>query len=524
MKKWISILLTAVLMLTLTACHGAQEQKVFEIPESFDTSRNFEISFWAKNDTNMTQVEIYKKAIADFETLYPNITVNLRLYTDYGKIYNDVITNIATDTTPNVCITYPDHIATYLTGADTVVPLDDLFAHSKYGLGGSEVLFDGPTQKEIVPKFLEECQFNGHYYAVPYMRSTECCYVNKTFVEKLGYTLPETLTWDYIWEVSEAATAQDAEGYYLVNGQKVLIPFIYKSTDNMMIQMLKQRSAGYSTELGDIQLFNNTTEEILQTIANHAKSGAFNTFKQVGYPANFLNAGQCIFAIDSTAGATWMGSNAPLVDIAEEKLVQFETVVMPIPQYDSEKPAMISQGPSMCVFNKEDPQEVLASWLFTQYMLTNEVQIAYSQTEGYAPVTTKAQDSAQYQDYLSRRGEDNQLYYDVKIDATRLLLDNTENTFVTPVFNGSASLRNAAGQLIEDINKSVRRKQEINDTYIAALYEEVTALYRLDQIAGTDGKVSFGPLPGTSRALLWGLAICWMLMGIYILGSRRKKK
>ena len=86
MKKFISIMFIAVLLLTLTACHGSQEQKVFEIPAFFDTSRNFEISFCAKNDTNLTQVEIYKKAIADFEALYPNITVNLRLYTDYGKI------------------------------------------------------------------------------------------------------------------------------------------------------------------------------------------------------------------------------------------------------------------------------------------------------------------------------------------------------------------------------------------------------------------------------------------------------
>lgn len=48
--------------------------------------------------------------------------MNLKLYTDYGKIYNDVITNLATGTTPDVCITYPDHIATYLTGENTVVP------------------------------------------------------------------------------------------------------------------------------------------------------------------------------------------------------------------------------------------------------------------------------------------------------------------------------------------------------------------------------------------------------------------
>ena len=521
MKKLLCIILTLCLLL-LSGCHGElvkpeQEEEStpvssFKIPETFDTSKNYEISFWAKNDTNMTQVGIYKKAIEDFQQIYPNIKVNLRLYTDYGKIYNDVITNIPTNTTPNVCITYPDHIATYLTGEDTVVPLDGLLTDPVYGLGGSGVAFDAPTAEQVIPKFLEECAFDGHYYAVPYMRSTEACYVNKTYVEKLGYTLPEVLTWDFIWEVSDAAAKKDAEGNYLVNGQKVMIPFLYKSTDNMMIQMLKQRNAGYSADTGEIFLNNDTTMEILKTVAEHTATGAFSTFKINGYPANFLNAGQCIFAVDSTAGATWMGSNAPLVDIAEEKLVQFETVVMPIPQFDTQNPQMISQGPSMCLFNKEDPQEVLASWLFTQFMLTNDVQIAYAQTEGYAPVTSKAQKSDVYLDYLSRRGEDNDLYYDIKIDATRLLLDNTDKTFVTPVFNGSASLRNAAGQLIENVTKTVRRGKELN---YSAIYEEVSALYRLDQIQPDKAETNteFGPMPLKSIALLAVLGCCWIVLG-----------
>ena len=131
------------------------------------------------------------------------------------------------------------------------------------------------------------------------------------------------------------------------------------------------------------------------------ETGAFSTFKISSYPANFLNAGQCIFAIDSTAGSTWMGANAPLSDISPDAFVDFETVVMPIPQFDPENPQMISQGPSICIFNKEDPQEVLASWLFTQFLLTNEVQIPYAQTEGYVPVTSKAQQDPTYQDYLS---------------------------------------------------------------------------------------------------------------------------
>ncbi len=524
MKRLLSVLLVVVVLLTLSSCHGSKEKKMFTMPDTFDENGKYEISFWAKNDTNINQVNIYKDAIAAFEELYPNIKVNLRLYTDYSKIYNDVITNISTNTTPNVCITYPDHIATYLTGEDTVVPLDDLMADSEYGLGGSKLKFDSPKQDEIIGKFLSECEFNGHYYAVPYMRSTEACYVNKTYVEKLGFTLPETLTWDFVFEVSEAATAKNKDGTFKVNGQKVLIPFIYKSTDNMMIQMLKQKDAGYSTSSAQIEMFNDTTREILNEIASHVETGAFDTFKHAGYPANFLNAGQCIFAVDSTAGATWMGSDAPLVDIAEEKLVDFETEVMAVPQYYPDDPVMISQGPSMCVFNKENPQQVLASWLFCQFMLTNEVQIAYSQTEGYSPVTRKAQESSEYVDYLNREGEDGEFYYDIKLKATKLLLNNTENTFVTPVFNGSASLRNAAGQLIENVNKSVRREQKVDDKYIDELFAEVTSLYRLDQVSTNGGKISFDTLPMVSLVLISCIVLCWIAMGAYVIKEKKRRR
>lgn len=512
---------------SLASCHGAKGLDAFVIPEEFDSSENYEITFWAKNDTNKVQSAIYMKAISDFEALYPNIKVNIRLYTDYSRIYNDVITNIATNTTPNVCITYPDNIATYMTGTNVVVPLDDLFVDEKFGFGGSEIRFDSPAKDEIIPEFLDECAFFGSYYAIPFMRSTEACYVNKTYVEKLGFKLPETLTWDFVFEVADAATEKDAEGNYIVNGQKVMIPFIYKSTDNMMIQMLAQKGTGYSTPEGDILIFNNETESILFDLADHVKKGSFSTFKISSYPANFLNAGQCIFAIDSTAGATWMGSKAPLLDISEDKLVEFETAVMTVPQYDPENPKMISQGPSVCIFNKENDQEVLASWMFAQYLLTNDVQIAYAETEGYVPVTSKARDTAEYIDYLSKEGADGEEHYEIKLKATKLLLENTENTFVTPVFNGSASLRDAAGQLIENVTKSVRRKEVIDKNYMIKLFSDTTSLYRLNQLSAGGGngeKSELGALPVEAVIMIVTLIVVWIGIGAYVLIERIKAK
>jgi len=505
--------------LCLVSCHSKSYSSEFVIPESFDESRTYEITFWAKNDSNTVQRQIYLDAIAEFEKIYPNIKVKYKPYGDYGAIYRDVITNISTGTTPNVCIAYPDHIATYMTGDNIVAPLDGLVNNEKYGLGGSEIKFDSVAKDEIVERFFDEGKIGGVQYALPFMRSSEACYVNRDLVEKLGYTVPDVLTWDFVWEVSEAAMAKNADGTYKINGQTTMIPIIYKSTDNMMISMLKQKGGKYSAENGKIEIFNDTTRQILLEVAQHAESRAFSTFKISSYPGNYFNAEQCIFAIDSTAGATWIGSDAPNIDIDESEMRRFETVVRPIPQYDPENPQMISQGPSVCIFNKEDEQEVLASWIFTQYLLTNDVQIAYAETEGYVPVTERAGQSQEYLDYMSRAGEDTDLYYKVKIDAARIVLDNVEGTFVTPVFNGSADLRDAAGQLIEEVAKEARRTdREIDNEFIDDLYYRISTLYHLRQTGE-------GPLPVGSVVLLVSIAVIWAgILTYLIIGCVKKKK
>ena len=50
MKKIIAVFV--LLALVLSGCHGKVERVAFQVPEEFDTSRNYEITFWAKNDTN----------------------------------------------------------------------------------------------------------------------------------------------------------------------------------------------------------------------------------------------------------------------------------------------------------------------------------------------------------------------------------------------------------------------------------------------------------------------------------------
>ena len=67
MRKAVALILALLCVLSLAGCHGSRGLPAFVIPEEFDTTREYEITFWAKNDTNITQVGIYEQAIADFE-------------------------------------------------------------------------------------------------------------------------------------------------------------------------------------------------------------------------------------------------------------------------------------------------------------------------------------------------------------------------------------------------------------------------------------------------------------------------
>ncbi len=468
MKKKICLMINIFIVILLSSCHGTLiplKEKVelidFEVPQEFDTTKEYNVTFWAKNDTNKYQQEIYLKAKEDFENIYPNIHIDIVQYNDYTKIYSDVITNISTNTTPNISIAYPDHVATYMEGKGVIVPLDNLINDINYGLGGKKIKFNSVKKEDINSIYLDECIIQNKYTTLPFMRSSEALYVNKTYLINNGFEIPEVFTWEYIWEVSK----------YAKNKNPNMIPLIYKSTDNMFISLCKQNKYEFTDDFGQVYFLSDNVSNMLLDLVGPINEGLFDTFKRISYPANFFNKEECIFAIDSTAGSTWMGSKAPLLDIPETEVKQFETIVTTVPQISNDNISMISQGPSICLFYKDDPNEVLASWLFMQYLLTDDVQFSYSKTEGYLPVTNRVVNSKAFNDYLADENE-----YDIKRYATKLIIDNMDYMFVTSVFNGSSLCRSAAGYLIEAIfNSKYQTKKGIKE-----LFKVVNNRYKLN--------------------------------------------
>ena len=53
-----AVLASILAALALAGCHGSKGLDPFEMPASFDSASEYEITFWAKNDTNKTQTAI----------------------------------------------------------------------------------------------------------------------------------------------------------------------------------------------------------------------------------------------------------------------------------------------------------------------------------------------------------------------------------------------------------------------------------------------------------------------------------
>ena len=145
-------------------------------------------------------------------------------------------------------------------------------------------------------------------------------------------------------------------------------------------------------------------------------------------------------SIGSSAGAT---HQRPAAD--ENGNYPFEVGIATIPQLDNTNRKVISQGPSLCIFNKTNPQEVIASWLFVKYLTTNvEFQAAFSMASGYVPVLKSVAQNEIYAESL--KNADGGKY--ISALASKVCLEQADAYYTSPAFNGSSVARDQVGALL----------------------------------------------------------------------------
>ena len=458
MKRILALLMLVAMLLSFAAC-GSKKGSVgginFEVPEVGYDGSEVTITFYHTMGQNLRDVlEMY---IPEFNKLYPNIHIEHSQVGSYDDVREQIATQIPTGQQPNIAYCYPDHVALYnLSGAVTTLdPLIDSDITVTRADGTTEILGLTDEQKaDFIQGYYEEGkQFgDGLMYTLPMSKSTEVLYYNKTFFDEHNLTLPET--WDELKALCAQIKAIDPN----------CIPLGYDSEANWFITMCEQYGSDYTSASGDHFLFDNEQ--------NRAFVKEFNDWYQKGYlttqtlygayTSGLFTAQEGIksyMSIGSSAGATHQ--RPAMVDGA----YPFEVGIATIPQVDANNKKVISQGPSLCIFQKDDPQEVIASWLFVKFLTTTvEFQAEFAMASGYVPVLKSVADNPVYADYLD--SADGGAY--ISALAAKVCMEQESAYYTSPAFNGSSTARDEVGSLMA---KCLTLTSNV-DAQIKAAFEE----------------------------------------------------
>ncbi len=429
MKKIVSMLLLLVMLLSVCSFATA------EAAPAYDGS-DVTITFYHTMGANL--VSVLDAYIEEFNKLYPNIHVQYTAVGSYDDVRDQVSTEITVGTQPNIAYCYPDHVALYNL-AKAVQTLDkfiDSDAVVTRADGTTEILGLTAEQKAdfIEGYYNEGLQFgDGKMYTLPLSKSTEVLYYNKTFFDANGIEVPKT------WDELEAVCAK------IVEIDPMSIPLGYDSEGNWFITMTEQLQTPYTSATEPHFLFNTPENQaFVKQFREWYQEGYLTTQKLYGaYTSGlFTSTGdiKSYMSIGSSAGATYQRPNK-----GDDGNYPFEVGIATIPQANPDNRKVISQGPSLVMFKKDNEQETIASWLFMKFLTTNvEFQAEFSMASGYVPVIKSVADNEVYADFLSKA--DGGDY--VSALSAKVCLEQQDAYYTSPAFNGSSTARDEVAALL----------------------------------------------------------------------------
>ena len=428
-KKLLCLLLIAVMIasaVSMVACGDKDKNDDGKIT----------IKFYHTMGQNLR--DVLEAHIIEFNKLYPDIVIEHEQVGNYDDVRNQVSTEINVGAQPNIAYCYPDHVALYNV-AGAVQTLDEYINSTETVTradGSTEIVGLTAEQKAdfIQGYYNEGKQFGDNLmYTMPLSKSTEVLYYNKTFFTANNLTPPTT------WDEMEALCAKIKEL------DPECIPLGYDSEANWFITMCEQYGSPYtSAQEGNHFLFNNDTNKAFVTKFAEWYNKGYVTTQTIygGYTSGLFNAAEgtkSYMSIGSSAGAT--KQRPAMVNGA----YPFDVGITTIPQVNASSPKVISQGPSLCIFGKEDSEEVKASWLFVKYLTTNVAfQAEFSMVSGYVPVIKSVNTNSAYKKFIDgANGGSN-----IAALSAKICLEQESAYYTSPAFNGSSQARDEVGNLM----------------------------------------------------------------------------
>lgn len=419
-KKLTSLALSAVLMTGLmTGCgsknNASSEEIVTEITEPV------EISFWhaMSGDLEKTLENLTNK----FMEANPNIKVNLQNQSTYNDLQQKMTATLASPKDlPTLTQAYPH----WMINAMQDELLVDLKPYIENETIGSE------NYNDMLEGFKTASEIDGKIYGMPFNKSTEVIWYNKTLFDELGLEVPTTFE-----EFAQVAKT--------ITEKKGIVGAGFDALNNFYTTYLKNKGVDFNSET-DV-----TSEESVEA-ANYYLDGI-----KEGY---FRIAGTDMYLSGPFANETlgmYVGSNAGESFVKQGVDGKFEIGVAPYPAE-----SVMQQGTDLYMFSNATAEQRTAAFEFLKFLTSTENQITWGVETGYIPATHAAISSDEYKNSGS-------LVSSILEEAT------SKNLFINDVAQGVDSAYNESRVVMEDIladkNSDVKSKLEAYRNTLMGIYE-----------------------------------------------------
>jgi multiple sugar transport system substrate-binding protein len=444
MKKFLVLILSILLVFALGGCYGSSDDVVTEDVVVLDALPDEEISITFWHIYGQGKSALLDRLIAEFEEIYPNITVESISQGSYGDLKSKTISSISAGNTPDLLVGYPDHFAEYLNGR-AIIPLDSFVESETWGV----------DLTDFIDSYVEENQqyADGKMYSMPYSKSTEMMVYNKTVFDANGITLPtdRAVTWEELEVYADTIVGSgDMQCEYLIN---------YDSSANLFITASRQWDAAYTNLDGEVLIDNPNTLTMLNYLDSLFEDNTLAlplAWDESYGSANFLKGDVCA-TVGSTAGIAY---NVPLPG-NEGKFGEFELGILPIPQHEDGVGSVMQQGPNVAIMADTSDAERLASWLLIKHLTSTEATAQWAIDTGYLPVRYSAYNSDLFQDFLDTDNYDQDYKYEsmtANAAYSQVDLFQYDPAFANRVT--SSDVRDEAGLALESIFAKTRTVAE----------------------------------------------------------------
>lgn len=364
--------------------------------EEAPTGEVTEITFW--HAMGGGQGEALEKLVADFEAEHPEIKINLQNQGNYGDLNQILVATMQSPTDlPTITQAYPDWMLQF-EDANLVTDLTDMVK----GENGIE------DYEDILPGVREEIEQDGKIMALPFNKSTEVFWYNKTLFDELGLEVPTN--YEELAEVSKKIYEE-------------------KGIPGVGFDSLPNYYASYLHNNGNLALDQNLdvasapSVEAVEYYQNGIKEGYFRIAGTDQYMSGpFAN---------EQVGA-YIGSNAGEVYVKDGVDGKFEYAAAPYPAESA-----IQQGTNIYMFDNADEAKKNAAFEFLKYLTSKDAQIKFALDTGYMPARTSAIEDSAYS------GSDSAI--------APILADATKNLYSRPLAPGSQQAYNDIGSVLEQI-------------------------------------------------------------------------